>query len=66
MSDWGYFPLAGPGGIAGMVGMLPMVVVWMAGWSGMNLRRTEHFAEVSKEKTKGRFFDQSAQYMARQ
>ena len=25
-----------------------------------------HFAEVSKEKTKGRFFDQSAQYMARQ
>ena len=40
MSDWGYFPLAGPGGIAGMVGMLPMVVVWMAGWSGMNLRRT--------------------------
>ena len=25
-----------------------------------------HFAEVSKEKTKGRFFDQSAQYMTRQ
>ena len=28
--------------------------------------QTMHFAEVSKEKTKGRFFDQSAQYMTRQ
>ena len=35
---WGYFPLAGPRGIVGMVGMA--VAVWMAGWSGMNLRRT--------------------------
>ena len=38
---WGYFPLAGPRGIAGMVCMVGMAVaVWMAGWSGMNLRRT--------------------------
>ena len=30
------------------------------------VRDSLHFAEVSKEKTKGRFFDQSAQYMTRQ
>ena len=35
-----------------------------AGVAGV--RQAMHFAEVSKEKTKGRFFDQSAQYMTRQ
>jgi len=34
--------------------------------SRMKIVNTVHFAEVSKEKTKGRFFDQSAQYMTRQ